>query len=266
MLALLDIPFGAQPETAAAGLVGGLDRRLVLDQHAAGRKVGAGHMSQQVGGGGVRMLDQVDRGGADFAGVVRRNGRRHADRDTGRAVGEQVRKRARQNNGFGFLPVVGGAKIHRVLVDAGQHRLRDLGQARLGVPHRGRIIAVDVAKVALALDQRISRSEVLRHAHHGVVDRCVAVRVILAHHVAHDPGALLEAGRRVQAQLMHGVDQPPVHRLQPVPYVGQGARHDGRERIRQVAFRQRILELSVVDSADQIIRHVGSRCPLPDVP
>ena len=210
-----------------------------------------------------RVLDQVDRGGADLAGVVRRDRGRHADRDAGRAVGQQVRKGAGQHDRFGFLAVVGRAEIDGVLVDAGQHRLSDQCQARLGVAHRGRVIAVDVAEIALALDQRVARGEILRHAHHGVVDRGVAVRMVFAHHVADDAGAFLEAGGRVEPQLVHRVDQPAMHRLQPVAHVRQRARHDGRQRIGEIALGQRVLEVGFLDKADQIIRHFWSRRPVP---
>ena len=168
-------------------------------------------------------------------------------------------KRARQDDGFGFLPVVGRAEIDRVLIDAGQHRLRDLGQARLGVPHGGGIIAVDIAEVALALDQRVAGGEILRHAHHGVIDRGVAVRMVFAHHVADDSGAFLEAGGGVKPQLVHRVDQAAVHRFQPVAHVRQRAGHDGRERIGEIALGQRVLEVGFLDKADQIIRHFWSR-------
>ena len=61
----------------------------------------------------------------DLAHVVRRHVGRHAHRDAGRAVRQQVRKSARKHDGFGFLAVVGRAEIDGVLIDAGQHRLRD---------------------------------------------------------------------------------------------------------------------------------------------
>ena len=182
----------------------------------------------------------MDRRGAHLARVVRRDRGRHADRDPGGAVRQQVRKRAGQDDGFGFLAVVGRAEIHRVVVDAGQHRRGDLGQPRLGVAHRGRVIAVDVAEIALALNQREARGEILRHAHHGVVDRGVAMRMVFAHHVADHAGAFLEPGRGIEAQLVHRVDQPPVHRLQPVAHIRQRARHDGGQRIGQVALGQRV--------------------------
>ena len=227
----------------------------VLHQHAAGGEIGAGHVAQQIGGGRLRVLDQVHRGGADLAGVVRRDRGRHAHRDAGRAVGQQIGEGAGQDDGFVFLAVVGRAEIDRVLVDAGQHGLGDLGQPRLGVAHGGGVIAVDVAEIALALDQRVARGELLRHAHHGVVDRGVAVRMVFAHHVADDAGAFLEAGGRVEPQLVHGVDQPPVHRLQPVAHIRQRAGHDGRQRVGEIALGQRVLQVGFLDVADQIIRH-----------
>ena len=201
------------------------------------------------------MADQVDRGGAHLAGVVRRDRGRHADRDAGRAVGKQVGKRARQDDGFALLAIIGGTEIDRVLVDAGQQRARDLGEPRLGVAHGRGVIAVDIAEVPLPFHQRIARGEILREPHQRIVHRDIAVRVILADHVADDTGALLESGGRIEAQLVHGVDQPSMHRLQPVAHVRQRTRHDGGERIGEVALGQRVGQARVLDVTDQVIRH-----------
>ena len=59
-------------------------------------------------------------------------------------------------------------------------------EARFGVAVRRRRIAVDRAEVPLAVDERIAQREILHHAHERVVDRRVAVRVVLAEHVADD--------------------------------------------------------------------------------
>ena len=69
---------------------------------------------------------------------------------------------------------------------------RDLGQARLGVAIGGGVIAVDIAEIALPVDQRVALREILREAHQRVVDRLVAMRVVLADDVADDAGAFLE--------------------------------------------------------------------------
>ena len=200
------------------------------------------------------MADQMDGGGADLARIVRRDRGRHADRDAGGAVGQQVREAAGQHDRLVLLAVIGRAEIDRVLVDAGEQRLRDLGQPRLGVAHGRGVIAVDIAEIALALDQRVARGEILRQAHQRVVDRDVAVRVELADHVADHAGAFLEAGGGIEPQLVHRVDQPPVHRLQPVAHIRQRARHDGGQRIGQIALGQRVRQAGVLDMAG-IIRH-----------
>ncbi len=211
------------------------------------------------------MADQVNGGRTHLARVVRRNRRRHADRDAGRAIGQQIGKRTGQDDRFAFLAVIGGAEIDRILVDAGQQRARDLGQARLGVAHRRGVIAVDVAEIALAFDQREARREFLRQPHQRIVHRHVAMRVELADHVADHAGAFLEAGGRIEPQQMHGVDQPPVHRLQPVAHIRQRARHDGGQRIGEIALGQRVRQARILDVADQVIRHPAApiRRPAP---
>ena len=120
--------------------------------------------------------------------------------------------------------------------------MRDRGQAALGVAHGGGVIAVDIAEIALAVDQRVALGEVLRQAHQRVVDRDVAVRVELADHVADHARALLEAAGGIEPELQHGVEDAPLHRLQPVAHVGQRARRDGRERVGQVALAERVLQ------------------------
>src|SRR6266481_5784688 len=89
----------------------------------------------------------------------------------------------------------------------------------------GMLVAMHRAEVALPRDQRQAHGEVLRHAHHGVVDRRVTVRMILAHHVTDDAGGLAERPRRVVAALLHRVEDAPLHRLKPVARVRQSARH-----------------------------------------
>jgi hypothetical protein len=108
--------------------------------------------------------------------------------------------------------------------------VRDFGHPDFGVPHGGGGIAVDAAEVALPVDQRVAHGEVLRHADDGVVDRAVAVRVILADAPRRRCGRL--ACRRcwtaVVFQLVHRVEDAAVHRLEAVAHVGQGAPDDRR--------------------------------------
>jgi hypothetical protein len=116
---------------------------------------------------------------------------RHAHRDAARAVDEQVRQLRRHDERLLLAAVVVRAEVHRLLVEIGEHLVRDLGEADLGVAHRRRVVAVDRAEVALAVDEHVAHREVLRHAHDRVVDRLVAVRVVLADDVADDARRLL---------------------------------------------------------------------------
>ncbi len=134
----------------------------------------------------------MQRGVAQFGGVVRRDRGRHPDRDALRAVGEQVRKSARKHDRLFRLAVIVGAEFDAVLVDAVEQELRDFGHPRFGVAIGGGIIAVDIAEIALPVHQRIARGEILRQANHRVVDRLVAMRMERAHHVADDFGGFLE--------------------------------------------------------------------------
>ena len=96
----------------------------------------------------------------------------------------------RQHRRLPLLAVVVRDEVDRFLVDVGGQLVGDALEPAFGVAHGRGVVAVDRAEVALAVDQRVAQRERLRHAHEGVVDREVAVRVVLAHHVADHPGAL----------------------------------------------------------------------------
>ena len=123
---------------------------------------------------------------------MRRDRGRHADRDPLRAVGEEVRERRRQDHRLLRDTVIVGAEVDRVFVNAVEQQTGDFGQPRLGIAVSCGVIAVDIAEIALAVDQRIARGEVLRQPHQRVVDRLVAVRMEIAHHVADDLRRFLE--------------------------------------------------------------------------
>ena len=116
-----------------------------------------------------------------------------------------------------------------VQTDLPENVLGRLGEPALGVPHRRRRIAVERAEVAGALDQRQTGREGLRHPHQRLVDGGVAVRVVAPHHVAHHLGALAETAVGAKPLAPHGGQDPPLDRLQAVPYIGQRpAADDGK--------------------------------------
>ncbi len=236
------LPARAHAERAAPGIVGFRNRRRRIDDDAADGEVRALDPFQQRAAARFRVVDQIKRGVAQLRHVVRRDGGRHADGDALRAVGEQIGKRRRQHHRLAAGAVISRAEIDRVFVDAVEQQARDFGEARLGVAHGGGVIAVDVAEIALPVDQRIALREILRQPHQRVVDRLVAVRMEIAHHVADHLGRFLERGIGVEPQHAHAVEDAAVHGLEAVARVRQRAVHDGGERVGEVALFQRLAQ------------------------
>ena len=254
---VLPRPAGPRSHPAASRLIGLHKRGVRLDDHPTGGKVRPLHMDHQVGDRSLWIVEQKQTGVDQFGGIVRRDGGRHPHGDAARAVGQKIGKAGGQDHRLLVFAVIGRAKVDGVLVDAVQQKLGGLGQAALGVAHGRGVIAVDIAEIPLAIDQLVALGEVLGEAHQSLVDSGVAVRVILADDIAHNAGRLLGRGVRIQPELTHGVKQPAVHRLQPVAHVGQGATGDGRERIGQVAPRQRLGQRFVDDAVAVVVRRRG---------
>ncbi len=112
---------------------------------------------------------------------------------------------------------------------------RKLGKLREGslgaVEQLDPRVARETAPVALSVDERIAQREILHHAHDRIVDRHVAVRVILAEHVADDRGGLLVRATRHQSQLVHRVQHASMHGLQSIAHVGQRTRDNDAHRV-----------------------------------
>ena len=119
--------------------------------------------------------------------------------------------------------------------------------AHFGVAHGGRRVAVDGAEVALAVDEQVAHRERLRHADDRVVDRDVAVRVVLADDVADDARGLLVGAVVVVAELAHRVQHAPVHGLQPVADVGQRAADDHAHRVVEIRLAHLVFEIDWED-------------------
>ncbi len=245
---LLGVRAGTHDDAAAARAVRLLDP-VAAEDDRAGREVGALDVLGQLLDVDGRVVDQRDQGVGHLAEVVRRDVRRHADRDPGRAVDEQVREARRQHLRLLARLVVVRPEVDRVGVDVAEELGRHLREPALGVPLGGGGVAVDVPEVALAVDERVAQRERLRHADERVVDRGVAVRVVVAHHLADDAGALHARPVRLEPELGHRVEDPAVDGLEAVAHVGQRARDDRRHRVVEEARAHLCLELARLDAA-----------------
>ena len=248
----------AHPERAAAGLVGVADA-VEADDHAAGRQVGPGHEAHQVVEARVGMGDQVAQRLDDLDQVVRRHVGGHADRDAGGAVDDQVGDGGRQHDRLELTAVVVGLEVDGVLVDRGGHRHGGRRHPALGVAHRCRRV-VRRAEVAVPVDQRQPHRPGLAEPDQGVVDRAVAVGVQATHDLADDAGALHVAAVGPQAHVVHRVEDPALHRLQPVARVGERTGVDDGVGVLQERRLHLLLDVGVEDVLLEVVGDVLLGC------
>ncbi len=258
----LDLVLAAEADRALPGLVDLAELLLAVQDLAAGREVGALDVLEEILDGELGVVDQRDQRGDDLAQVVRRDVGRHADGDAGRAVHQELRDRARQHDRLVERGVVVGAEGDGVVPEVVEHLLAEGGEARLGVAHRRRAVAVERAEVALALDQRVAQRELLRHAHHRLVGGDVAVRVVLAEHLADDRRRLPRPRTRREVQVLeHRVEDAALDGLQPVAHVGQRARGDDAQRVVEVPLLGGFLEIGFDGLSCGLTTHATPQLP-----
>ena len=215
LLHILDMRATAHDDAPAAGLVAFAHTHHAVDQRRS-REVGGRNVLDQLIDADRRIFQHRQTTGDHFVQVVRRDIGRHADRDTRRTVDQQVRNARRHDQRFVLGTVVVRPEIDGFLVEIFQQLVADPGHPHFGVTHRRRVVAIDRTEVALAIDQHVAQGKILCHAHDRVIDRGIAVRVVLTDHVTDDTRRFLVRLVPVVVQLVHREQYPAMHRLQTV--------------------------------------------------
>ena len=189
------------------------------------------------------LLEHVDEGIDHFRKIMRRDGGCHADRDTRRAVDQKVRQRRRQNARLCERIVEIGGEVNGVLIEIEENIERGGGQARFGITHRSRRVAIHGTEVALSIHEQGAHGKILRHACHGFIDRRVAVRVIFTEHFTHDTGGFFVGRVGADAHVVHRIQDAALHRFESIARIGQGARHDHRHGVIEIRLLHFIINI-----------------------
>ncbi|OQB54058.1 MAG: hypothetical protein BWX99_02271 [Deltaproteobacteria bacterium ADurb.Bin151] len=160
----------------------------------------------------------------------------HANGNSRRAVEQQKRNAGSQQRRFLERFVIVGYIIDGVFFQIGQHFIGYASQPALRVTHGRRRITVYGTKVSLSIHQHIAQRKILRHPHHGVIDGCVTVRVILTHDIADDTCGFFVWLIVAVAHFVHRIQYSPMHRFQAVAYIGYCPADDDAHGIIHVGF------------------------------
>ncbi len=163
-------------------------------------------MPEQVLALQLGVVDEGDGGLAHLTQVVGGDVGRHADRDAGAAVGQELGGARGQHHRLVSTAVEVGTEVDGALLYLVEQLHGQGRHTRLGVAVGRRGVAVERAEVAVTVDQAVAQREVLRHAHHGLVAGGIAMRMILADDGAHDGRALAKLGIGIEVQIV-------VHRI-----------------------------------------------------
>ena len=246
-------PAGADLEAAKAGLDNLFHLLAAVDDLAAGREVGHGHVLEQVA---IGILEVVHRCGTDLVEVEAADIGRHGDADALIGRDEDVGERGGQQARLLHGAVVAVNEVDRVLVNVLEDLGADGGELGLGVTRGGvaQVARIVFAKVALRLHEGGKQRFVTRRqAHHRLVDRGVAVRVEL-HSLTHDVGALLALALE-QTHFVHGVEQLAVRGLKAVD-LGERTRNVDAHSVGHVVDLERLRDRLVGDlgvQADDVL-------------
>ena len=189
-----------------------------------GRVVGALDVFTEIFDRRFRLFQQMDGSIGHFTQVMRRDIRRHTHRNTGSTIEQYHWQTCGQQDRLLHGAIEIGCPVDRPLAQFRQQHFRKSRQARFGVAHGSKGFGIVLsAPVTLPVDQRVAERERLCHVYHGFVAGRITVRVEFAQHIADGACGFLELGARRQPELGHGIDNPPLDRLEPVADMRQGA-------------------------------------------
>ena len=135
-------------------------------------------------------------------------------------------------------------KVNGFLIQIGQQLMGNLFHTHFGVTHGGRTITIEGAEVALAINQRITHVEILRHPDDCVISRVIAMRVIFTDDITDDSRRLHIAPVEGVVQNIHGKQNTTMHGLQAVAHIRQSTTNNDAHGIVEVRLPEFIFDVN----------------------
>ena len=196
---------------AGAGLVD-FQQFILVGHNPAGGEIRPLDITHQFSGGDIFIQHIGFHGIYDLPQVMGRRTGSHAHGDALGTVHQEIGNFYRQHCGLFLGLVKVRHEVHHILVQIRKKcLLGDLLKPCLRITHGGGAVPLNIAEVAVAVDERHPLFEILAHDHQGVVDGTVPVRMIFTHGITDDTGALAVRLVIPYAQLMHVVESSALH-------------------------------------------------------
>ena len=193
----------------------------------------------------IRVFDHGRCGIDHLAKAMRWNVGRHTHCNASRTVDQQVGHPGRHDQRFILCLIVIGTKINGFPVEVRQDFVRQLRHAHFRVTHGRRCVSINRTKIALAIHQQVAHGEWLGHADDRVIDRGIAMGVILTNDVTHHAGRFLIGLIPVVAQFAHGEKNSAMDRFQPVAHIGKSTSDDHAHGVVQIGLAHFVFEVDL---------------------
>ena len=161
----------------------------------------------------------------------------HTNRDTLGSVHQQVGNLDGQNAWFFLRLIEVGQKIHHVFVQIRQKSLlRDLRQTCFRITHCCRTVTLNIAEIAMAVNQGHFLLKILSHYHKRFIDGTVTVGMVFTHGISHDTSRFTIGSVVAYTEFIHIIKSSSLYRLQSVPHIRQCTCNDNTHGIIYVRF------------------------------
>ena len=147
----------------------GIDPGLPVDG-ASGREIRAFDVLHQLPDSDIRLVNLGTNAIYDLAQIMRRHIGRHAHRDAGAAIDDEVGKGGGKNGGLSQALVIVRDKIDGVLVHILHEEAAEMGEAGFRITHGCGRIAIHRAEIPLPVHQGLPDPPMLGHIHQGRIN------------------------------------------------------------------------------------------------
>ena len=151
---------------------------------------------------------------------------RHPYGDTAGTIDEKIRNLRWQYSWFLQAFIIVRHEINSFLVDIGKHFRCNLRHTYFGITHRSGTIAVDRAKVTVAVHQQVMGIEILRQTNRRVVNGAIPMWMILTEYVTDDTSGFLVRFIWRHACFVHRVQNTTMYWFQAIAHIWKRTHND----------------------------------------